>query len=125
MTNTPSRYEPHLRVGLIVYAIALFATTHYPLPLPLEVADINYDKLLHVATYALLGILALAWRRSTGAVVGLHTRLVIFTLVVSFGALDELTQPLVNRVCDPIDWIADLCGALLAVYFDAWRYNSH
>jgi VanZ family protein len=36
----------------------------------------------------------------------------ICVVLASAGMLDELTQPLVGRDCDPFDWAFDVAGAI-------------
>lgn len=116
----PSPNEPWLRWGLVAYAVVVFTMTHTPLPAPLQAGGISYDKPLHVGAYGVLCLLALRWRRACGGR-GWRTRWAVLGGVAAFAALDELTQPLANRVCDPYDWLADLLGGVLAIVFDWWR----
>ena len=67
------------------------------------------DKLLHLAAYGVLGLLAgLAygdrWRKPSSGAVWL------FTLLAAWGILDELTQPLFGRLADVSDLICDILG---------------
>lgn len=65
------------------------------------------DKLHHVTGYALL---SLVWALACG-VRGPRGAALVVAVGALFGAADELTQPLVGRVCDPLDWTADVTGA--------------
>jgi VanZ family protein len=47
------------------------------------------------------------WSRTAGTV---------FVAVAAYGGLDELTQPLTNRTCDPWDFAADVVGAALGLF---------
>ena len=44
-----------------------------------------------------------------------RTAVAIVALLAAFGAFDELTQPLVGRDCDMLDWCADVTGTLLGL----------
>jgi VanZ family protein len=41
--------------------------------------------------------------------------LIVFAVVVTFGGLDELTQPPFGRTADWFDWYADVCGTLIGL----------
>lgn len=94
--------------GLIIYWLALVVATHYPKPpaIPLE----QGDKLVHLAAYAVLALLASvcwsAWRTPLRKL----DLLGLFAVLAFYAALDELTQPPFGRQTDVLDWIADLVG---------------
>jgi hypothetical protein len=72
-----------------------------------------------VAAFAVLAALfAITWHLTTG---GLNFRnLVCIWLTIGlYGAVEEVTQPIVNRSASGIDWIADVSGAALglAIYW--------
>lgn len=91
------------------YWVALFVLTHVP---GVELPDISLiDKICHAIAYATLafaiGSVLTIWR-------GYQARLPIWiwTIAVSYGALDEYTQQFVqNRYCDMLDLLADAIGA--------------
>ncbi len=108
--------------ALAVYWLVLFIGTHLPTENVAGVATDN-DKLVHTAAYAVLTtLLCIAWRRVGGSP-GLAGRLVIAAAVLSYGAIDELSQPYFGRSCDLRDWIADGVGVTLALLLDAWRHR--
>jgi len=72
------------------------------------------DKKLHAVGYFVLGIAFTAAMAGWGVGRGRRALLVAGVLAV-YGALDELTQPLVNRHASPWDWLADLAGIAAAV----------
>ena len=81
-----------------------------------------FDKVEHVVAYGVVaGLFLLALRRPVRPVtVGL-----ILTGLLAVGALDEVTQPLVNRVASGSDFVADVVGIGLAVLcFAAKRQGS-
>lgn len=109
-----------------IYWIALAVIIHMP-PESLDVAPslmhrLHADKLFHCGSYGLLAILLAGiielhaelrramtkWSRTAGTV---------FFVVAAYGAIDELTQPLTNRTCDPWDFAADVLGAALGLFF--------
>lgn len=91
------------------YWVVLFVLTHLP---SVTLPDITLiDKICHATAYATLafaiGSVLTIWR-------GYQPRLPIWiwTIAVSYGALDEYTQQFVqNRTCDILDLTADAIGA--------------
>lgn len=107
-------------LATLVYWIALFVGTHLPPTAVTEVASL-YDKPIHMGAYfgltlLLIGTLRRAFRPSLAATYGLAVG-----LALALAAVDELTQPLANRICDPWDWAADGAGAVAAVAVDGLR----
>ncbi|MFW6155321.1 MAG: VanZ family protein [Planctomycetota bacterium] len=100
------------RVALAVAWGTAFLFTHLPAErLPALPAS---DKLLHVATYAALGVifwLTLAAHEVRGV---RRAGLVVVSLLV-YAAFDEATQRLVNRYASVADALADAVGVLIAV----------
>lgn len=95
------------------YWVTLFVLTHVP---SVNLPDITLiDKICHALAYAALafaigGVLTI-WR-------GYQARLPIWiwTIAVSYGAIDEYTQQFVqNRTCDILDLLADATGAGLGL----------
>ena len=90
-----------------------FVVTHVPPSRLSSIVSLS-DKVLHAAGYlaltcALLGVLKL---HGPG---GARRMLTVVAIVAAYGAVDELTQPLVGRHADIIDWLADVTGAGLGV----------
>lgn len=98
------------------YGVFLLVATHAPaddVRFLVQAADyglLDPDKLIHMAAYGVLGLLAALayggrWRsRSTAAAV-------LFALLAAWGIADELTQPLFGRLADTSDWVCDLIGS--------------
>ena len=95
------------------YWVTLFVLTHVP---SVSLPDITLiDKICHALAYATLafaiGSVLTIWR-------GYQARLPIWiwTIAVSYGAIDEYTQQFVqNRTCDILDLLADATGAGLGL----------
>jgi len=69
-------------------------------------------KIEHFVAYGaitLLFVLSLRDRFS------LLSAAVLFFAISALGAVDELTQPLVNRTASPVDWLADIVGISLVL----------
>ena len=108
-----------------IYWVALAVMIHMP-PESLDVAPslmdrLHADKLFHCGSYGLLAVLL-------AGIMELHAELrratinlsrtagTVFIAVAAYGGLDELTQPLTNRTCDPWDFAADVVGAALGLF---------
>lgn len=103
---------------LAVYWIALFTGTHIPIPQSVNLE--NSDKWIHFLAYTGLAAqltVVVGWRARRGlqawhlAMIGLG--------LAAFGGFDELTQMLVNRTADWLDWSADLGGIFTGIAIGA------
>jgi hypothetical protein len=106
-----------------VYALMLFGSTHWPkLLLPHLPMFFSFDKLCHFSGYAVLTLLLLLmpvglFRMPEGGYrsPAWLAALLVLLAVAAAAALDELTQPLVLRDLDPLDWAFDITGAIAAL----------
>jgi len=90
----------------------LLALTHIPQEMmPEELQARFLDKVEHIAAY---GTITFLFLRSLRRSPGIRTMLIILILGGAIGALDEITQPWVNRIASWLDFVADLVGILLA-----------
>lgn len=122
MSRPPLSPAAHwFRRAFPAYWLFLATTTHLPkLTLP-QIAPPNSDKVIHAASYALLAWLgwqfAATFRpRPSGWLVWQ-----LGALFVGYAALDELTQPLVNRHGDVVDWLCDATGVVVVLAGLEWR----
>jgi hypothetical protein len=102
----------------------------------------QYDKLEHIGAYGgMTALYLLALKRQSNSPdkgqgdrkrrrwevrgwLGLAILMVIG--LATLGAVDELTQPLVNRTCDIRDWMSDAAGiAGVGGVFLIWRAVAH
>jgi len=100
-----------LSVGWVV----AFGMTHTPGGDIDLVPSFLSDKAMHAIGYCILGglsiwVLAASRPRLMGTPI-----LTAYAGLLAYGAIDEWTQPLVNRSCELSDWIADACGAAVGV----------
>lgn len=110
LLNSPRLWQ----LALACYWLALFLGTHIPIDrIPLHGG--TADKFAHVVAFAVLAaIFAITWQVSAGRLMARH--LVWAWIVIAFyGAVEELTQPLVGRVAGLWDWLADASGAALGL----------
>lgn len=114
----------HLRTAFTVcfwaYGLLLMLATHAPardVQFLVRAADyglLDPDKLLHMAAYGVLGLLAALayggrWQNASTAAITL------FVLIAAWGAVDEVTQPLFGRLADANDWVYDLIGGAIGL----------
>ncbi len=117
---SPTLTKALCQVALIGFWLALFVATHVPIQVPLTTEVDNVDKIYHFTAYAILAILlATTWQASSGILTARHL-LWVWIAIVSYAALDEWTQPLVNRECSLGDWVADAAGAATGLLAFAW-----
>lgn len=105
-----------------IYWLLLFALTHWPKDrLPDTPRIPASDKVVHFLGYAILAALLLwaaqtaaeTWPRWRGGACWLRRgAMLVLAVVLVYGVFDELTQPLVGRTADVLDWVADAAGAL-------------
>lgn len=96
-------------LALALYTLLLLAGTHVPQP-PDELMDLaGSDKRLHFAAYGVLALLA-GLNLALRGLLRPSTALLLWAALAGFGALDEITQPLVGRQAEWNDWWADLAG---------------
>jgi VanZ family protein len=101
------RWLPPLLWAAFILILTSIPGSHLP-ALPSR----NFDKVVHLAIYGVLGWLAMrAWAsgsRLTAAA------LVVVVLISCFGALDEWHQQFIpQRSMDVRDWAADTAGAMI------------
>ena len=122
---TSSRQSPETRMPLSAktrtllflvvtagYWLVIFGGTHTPgNPFP---GGGHRDKLAHFGAFAGLAFLlcgsVACFRPMRPAYYG-----AILGLVACYGIIDELTQLLVSRTADPLDWVADMSGAIFGM----------
>jgi len=97
---------------LAVYWLGAFSGTHLPgSALPTTPWG---DKIDHLATYFGLGLLLCVWLALSRPWLK-FAPLIAIAIALPYGVLDEITQPIVYRVADLGDWIADALGASAGV----------
>lgn len=120
MPDSTNVISPRLRVAAQIarYAtaillIAMFIGTHLPANVSpgLNVSD----KLIHFLAYMTLTMsLLTSWELSTGILQPQHY-FIVWLCCTLYGAVDEITQIPVGRVCDGLDWLADVGGILVGL----------
>ena len=115
MNAGPTSARPGRRwllAACVLLWICAFVITHVPAPaMPALPAD---DATLHAVGFFALTAVFVLTLAAYGRPRARRIAIAVVTMAV-YGALDELTQPLVNRYAAWSDWLADLIGAIAAV----------
>lgn len=102
------------QLALAGYWVLLIIGTHVPVNTPL-MARSGADKFVHLVAYAgLAALLASAWQLAAGHLNPRHL-ILVWLVIVAYGAIDEWTQIPVGRSCSIWDWLADAVGAALGL----------
>jgi VanZ family protein len=124
------RLAVRVRVLAGVYVALMFVATHTPPP-PTAVPSYN-DKLAHFGAYGLLATAVLAaWDLKLRGL-SLRHYLLVGLACLLYGLFDEVSQVLVGRSCEALDWVADatgvtaalLCYALLRTRLYRWSRGA-
>jgi len=108
-------------IAAVVFTLIVVFATHLPqeiLPNRLQVSGL--DKLQHFLAYGVITLLFILSLKSSPS---LLSATILFFIISAFATLDELTQPFVNRVASPIDWLADIVG-IVTVLFSSLCFTS-
>ena len=96
----------------ILVTVVVLSLTHIPqAKMPQVLMAGGLDKFEHVGAY---GLVALCYLLAVKRSVGLRVPLAIVLVLAGLAAMDEVTQPLVHRTCDIMDWASDAIGITLA-----------
>ncbi|MEK6644821.1 MAG: VanZ family protein [Planctomycetota bacterium] len=105
--------------------ISAFVVTHLPPP-DQPIKPLEHDKLLHMIGFFGLGAIVV-WRLgSIRAMLPLPVALAWYAVLLTYGAFDELTQPITGRSCELFDFFADGIGGaigmgLMMLTYPWWR----
>jgi VanZ family protein len=111
-----------LTIATLVTA-TIVLITHIPqeiMPERLQISGL--DKIEHIVAY---GVITFSFILSLRARPSLLSAVILFFAISVLGAVDELTQPLVNRVACPFDWLADIIGISVVLFiFVCFNYSK-
>ena len=97
---------------LVIAWVGMYVATHIPMPtLPSYAPG---DKHIHYVAYFFLTMIFI-FTLKVHKVSTLKVVILALTIMPAYAAIDELTQPWVNRHCDFYDWFADVIGTITAV----------
>ena len=111
-TGTQSPRYRWLGPLLAVYWLFIFTATHAP-QAALPQTHLG-DKTEHFIAYGILAAIMCAWLRFTRPT-WRRIALPVLLICAAYAAVDELTQPIVNRYADIRDFLADTIGAAIGV----------
>lgn len=126
MNDRPPGWTRVLGPLLAMYWLIMFAATHLPQS-ALPQTSLG-DKTEHFIAYGLLGFSISIWLSLAKPRLR-HPLIIALLIALIYGAVDELTQPIVNRYADLRDWLADAIGAALGIALAslvlfAWKRKS-
>ena len=99
----------------ILFTAAVLVFTHLPQEtMPSSLQEDGVDKLQHVLAYGVITFLFLISLRTSPTML---SALLLFLVVSTISAFDELTQPFANRTASVTDFVADIVGILSALLF--------
>ena len=108
-------------VGFALFSMFLLTATHLP-RIPTIARGPGVDKWLHFSAYGCQTILAMGVLYCTDRLVLKNVAFLIIVLT-TFGAIDELTQPIFHRRAELLDWLADCAGVFFGVC-SVWLFAS-
>ncbi len=108
-------------VGFGLFSMFLVTATHLP-HIPTIARGPGVDKWLHFSAYGCQTVLAMGALYFTDRLVLKYVASLIVVLT-TFGAVDELTQPMFHRQAELFDWLADCAGVLFGVCL-VWLFAS-
>ena len=108
-------------VGFSIFSMFLVTATHLP-QIPTVARGPGVDKWLHFSAYGCQTILAMGVLYCTDRLV-LKNVAFLIVLLTTFGAVDELTQPMFHRQAELFDWQADCAGVIFGMC-SAWLFAS-
>lgn len=109
---------PIFNVNWLIVAVALTAGFLFLSHLPPEVTPSQlqtggFDKITHMLGYGVITLLFILALKSPAS---FQSGFVLFIAIIAVGAVDELTQPFVNRTANLADWLADLVGVTSVLF---------
>ena len=108
-------------VGFVIFSMVLLTATHLP-HIPTVARGPGVDKWLHFSAYGCQTILAMGVLYCTDRLV-LKNVAFLIVLLTTFGAVDELTQPMFHRQAELFDWLADCAGVIFGMC-SVWLFAS-
>lgn len=120
--------KPTFNIKWLTIAVTFTATvlfvTHIPqeiMPERLQVRGL--DKIEHIVAYGVITFLFILSLRASPTML---SAAVLFFAILALGAIDELTQPFVNRTASLTDWLADVTGIFVVFVFKTVQsFSNH
>ena len=106
----------------IIFTAIVVLLTHIPQEvMPAQLQVIGLDKLAHTLAYGAITLLFILSLRTSPTLLSAS---LLFFAILSVGAIDELTQPFVNRTASLTDWLADIIGVSGVLLFSVCFKHS-
>ena len=100
-------------VAAAMVTLVVVALTHIPMKyMSHRLCAGGFDKLIHAVAY---GVITIFFLRAVRASISILSVFFIFCMVISIGAIDELTQSFVDRTVSMNDWFADVTGCFIVL----------
>jgi len=112
MIETEKFFNLKWLVVAVTFTAIIILLTHLPqevLSEQLKAIEVS-DIYKHIVAYGVITFLFLLSFRNS---LSLIQTLLLFLTISAVATLDELTQPFVNRIASPIDWLADIIGIII------------
>jgi VanZ family protein len=111
MSRIKTIFEPRRLAVAVAGMVGVLVLTHIPQEMmPKQFSGNIIDKAEHAVAYGTIAFLFLLSFRQPP---GVKAMLVLLLVGAAVGALDETTQPLVNRIASSLDFAADCIGIAL------------
>ena len=127
MTSGPGNRSPRRWLtAWILYWIFIATLTHIPWPPGQRAGIPGADKVVHFCLYFGLAMLGVRWLSLRGARMTLGGVVLLGILLLFYGIVDELTQPLTQRSSSVWDWLADAIGIIAGTAFGyrLWGFSG-
>jgi VanZ family protein len=112
MRNIGRLFDLKWLVAAVAAMLFVLAMTHIPQErMPRYLQEHSLDKVEHIFSY---GLITLLYLLSVKPKAGRWLPLIIAVGLAAIGAVDEITQPFVDRTCSIWDWSSDVGGIALA-----------
>jgi len=108
----------------VVFTAIVVLLTHIPQDaMPSQLQVIGLDKLAHALAYGGITLLFILSLRTSPHLLSAS---LLFFGILALGALDELTQPFVNRTASLADWLANIIGVSgVLLFFLRFKRSGH
>lgn len=115
-----ARFDHRVLTLAAIFTTMILVLSHIPKDaMPQCLQSGRLDKAAHFLAYAAMTLILFL---SVRAPIGALSATLIVVGIVTLGVVDEVTQPLVNRIADPIDLAADVVGvAAVLIFFALFR----
>ena len=99
----------------VVFTAIVILLTHIPEDaMPPQLQVIGLDKLAHILAYGAITYLFVLSLRTCPTMLSAS---LLFFAILTVGAVDKFTQPLVNRTASLADWLANVIGIFTVLLF--------